>query len=365
MLCAQSAGGGRDSLKISKLMLAGLASVLSVAVTAGAQTGAAGTAAAPAQTGATAPKAATPPLHLNDLGQTSRPDPFPPVNPKYFTAATPTVDTVNAFLKALWGYDSNRIWRVEAIQKTEAPGVSKVIVFVSDKTANAKVQSSAFFVTPDGNHAIAGDGVIPFGANPFAEIRKTLEARADGAARGAAGKDFLMVEFADLQCPHCKEAQGTINQLMKDFPNARFVFQSFPLVQLHPFAFKAAAYGYCIQKQKNDAFFTYAAAVFDTQEALTAETGDTTLKNAVTKAGLDPAAIDACAATQATKDEVNNSIKLAEEIGVNETPMLAVNGHLLPIGNTQLSYETLKKIVTYQAQMDGVNTGTPTASIGK
>lgn len=346
--------------------------MLSVAVAAGAQTGTTG--AATAQTGATAPKAAasapaqktaTAPLQLNDLGQMSRPDPFPPVNPKYFTATTPTVDTVNSFLKALWGYDSNRIWRVEAIQKTQAPGVSKVIVFVSDKTANAKVQSSAFFVTPDGTHAIAGDGVIPFGANPFAEIRKTLETRADGAARGAAGKDFLMVEFADLQCPHCKEAQGTIDQLMKDFPNARFVFQSFPLTQLHPFAFKAAAYGYCVEKQKNGAFFTYAAAVFDKQDALTAQTGDATLKDAVTKAGLDPAAIDACAATQATKDEVNNSIKLAEEIGVNETPTLAVNGHLLPVGNSKLSYETLKKIVAYQAQLDGVNPGTPTASVAK
>ena len=98
---------------------------------------------------------------------------------------------------------------------------------------------------------------------------------------------------------------------MKDFPNARVVFQSFPLVDLHPYAFKAAAYGYCVQKQKNDAFFVYSAAVFDTQDALTPETGDETLKAAVTKAGLDPAAVDACAATQAIKDQVNASIKLA------------------------------------------------------
>ena len=185
------------SLKISKWMLAGLASVLSVAVVAGAQT----------RTAGTAPKAAAPPpLQLNDLGQqTSRPDPFPAVNPKFFTAATPTVDTVNAFLKALWGYDSNRIWRVEAIQKTQSPGVSKVVVFVSDKSPNAKVQSSAFFVMPDGTHAIAGDSVVPFGATPFAELRKTLETRADGATRGASSKEFLLVEFADLECPHCKE----------------------------------------------------------------------------------------------------------------------------------------------------------------
>ncbi len=334
-------------------MLAGLASALSVAVIAGAQTGTTGT----------APKAATPApgLHLNDLGDTPRADPFPPANPKYFTAVSPTVDTVNAFLKALWGYDTNRIWRVEAIQTTGAPGVSKVIVFLSDKSPNAKVQTTAFFVTPDGNHAIAGDGVISFGATPFAAARRMLEARADGASRGAAGKDLLLVEFADLECPHCKEAQATMDQLLKDFPNARVVFQSFPLVQIHPFAFKAAAYGYCVQKQKNDAFFTYASAVFDTQAGLTAETADATLKNAVVKAGVDPAAVEACAATQAMKDQVNASIKLAEDVGVNQTPELAVNGHLLPI--SQVPYETLKEIVAYQAELDGVSTGAPSASV--
>ena len=352
------------SLKISYLMLAGLATTLSVTTLAGAQTG---TGAAP-QAATPAPAAAAPqkpaaPLQLQNMGQTPpKADPFPQANPKYFTADAPSVDTVNAFLKALWGYDPNRIWRVEAIQKTMAPNMSKVVVFVSDKTPGAKVQPTAFFVTPDGKHAVAGDTVIPFGATPFADLRKTLQARADGAARGATGKDLLLVEFADLQCPHCKEAQGTMDNLVKDFPNARVVFQSFPIVDLHPFAFKAAAYGYCIEKQKNDAYFAYSAAVFNTQDALTPETGDATLKDAVTKAGLDPAAIDACAATQATKDEVTASIKLAEEIGVEQTPMLAVNGHLIPL--TGIPYETLKTIISYQASLDGVSTGATGAAVG-
>ena len=229
-------------------MLAGLASVLSVSAVTLAQ-GAAGT---PAQA----------PLQMSSLDSATKADPFPPVNPKYFTATTPTVATVDGFLKSLWGYDSNRIWRVEAIEATPAPGVSKVVVFVSDRGPNAKVQTTAFFVTPDGNHALTGDAVVPFGATPFAETRKMIQARADGASRGAASKDFMLVEFADLQCPHCKDAQGTMDQIVKDFPNARVVYQSFPLVEIHPFAFKAAAYGYCVQKQKNDAFFTYAAAVF-------------------------------------------------------------------------------------------------------
>ncbi|MGI4757227.1 MAG: hypothetical protein ACRYGF_10305, partial [Janthinobacterium lividum] len=52
-------------------------------------------------------------------------DPFPPVNPKFFDATSPTTADVDGFLKAIWGYDANRSWRVAAIQKTQAPGVSK------------------------------------------------------------------------------------------------------------------------------------------------------------------------------------------------------------------------------------------------
>jgi len=346
-------------LKISNWMSVGLVAALSVTAVMGAQT-ATQTGAAPQTAPAPAPSGAQQPgLQLHNMGELPKADPFPQPNPKYFTADAPSVDTVNAFLKALWGYDSNRIWRVEAIQKTMAPNTAKVVVFVSDKSPNAKVQPSAFFVTPDGKHAIAGDSVIPFGATPFADGRKALQARADGAVRGASGKDFMLVEFADMQCPHCKEAQGTMDSLVKDFPNARVVFQSFPLAELHPYAYKAAAYGYCVQKQKNDAFFVYAAAVFDTQDALTPETGDETLKAAVTKAGLDPAAVDACAATPAIKAQVDASIALAQEIGVEQTPMLAVNGHLLPL--TGVPYETLKQIVAYQAAQDGVSTGAAAA----
>ncbi|MBS1799077.1 MAG: thioredoxin domain-containing protein [Acidobacteria bacterium] len=343
----------KGSLKKRAIVLSAVfaASVCAASISQ-AQAGAAA-AAQPASQAAPAPK---PPLQLQSLDPSSRPDPFPPVNAKYFTAATPTVDTVNAFLKALWGYDPNRIWRVEAIQTTQAPGVSKVIVFISDKSPNAKVASSSFFVTPDGKHAIADNSnVINFGATPFADTRKLLQDRADGAYRGAASKDLMLVEFADLQCPHCKEAQATMDKLAQDFPNARIVFQNFPLVEIHPFALKAAEYGYCITKQKNDAFFTYASAVFDNQAALTPDAGDKTLKDAVTKAGLDPAAIDACAATEQTKKAVEASIKLAQDVAVEQTPMLVVNGHMLPLNG--VPYETLKTVISYQAAQDGVSTG--------
>lgn len=280
-------------------------------------------------------------------------DPFPKPDPKNFTATSPTVATVDAFLKAIWGYDVNRIWRVEAIQATPAPGLSRVTVFVTDKAAGSKIQPSSFMVTPDGKHAIAGDSVITFGEKPFADARKELAARADGPARGSERKDLLLVEFADMQCPHCKEAQTTMEQLVKDFPGARIVYQSFPLVSIHPFAYKAAVYGACVAKKSNEAFFTYLRAVYDGQDGLTAESGDATLRNAVSKAGVDPTVVDACSATKPPQDDINASLKLGEDVGVDQTPLLAVNGHLLPVN--QIPYETLKTIIAYQAAQDGVS----------
>ncbi len=82
-------------------------------------------------------------------------NPFPEPNPAFFDAASPTVETVNSFLKAIWGYDPNRVWSVAAIQKTAAPGIAKVTVLIADKTQGSKVQPTQFFVTPDGKHAIA------------------------------------------------------------------------------------------------------------------------------------------------------------------------------------------------------------------
>jgi protein-disulfide isomerase len=243
-----------------------------------------------------------------------------------------------------------------AIQNTAAPGVTKVVIFVTSKAPDAKVQAATFYVTPDGKHAIGeGAGVVPFGATPFAATRDLLKARVDGASRGAASKDLELVEFADLQCPHCKEAQSTMDQIVKDFPNAHVVFQLFPLVDIHPSAFKAAAYGVCAQKQSNEAFFKYADGVFDTQGGLAANTEDTLLKAAAMRAGLDGAAIAACAETQAIKDIVKADIKLAEDAGVEQTPLLSVNGRLLPL--TGVSYDGLKQMIQFQATLDGVNSG--------
>ncbi len=278
---------------------------------------------------------------------------FPKPNPANFTATTPTKETVDAFLTANWGFEDSRIWQVQAILKTPVEGISKVVVLVGDKTGKEKPAVLQFYTLPDGKHIITSDQLVEFGANPFADFRTQLQQQANGPYRGAAAKDLELVEFADFQCPHCKEAQANMDKLAVDFPKARIVFESDPLASIHPQAVAAASYGVCVANLGGStAFFQYASAVFEGQDGLATPDGATlTLNSAVTKAGLDPAKVSACAATPATKGSVEASAKLAADMGVNQVPMLFINGRQIP---ANVPYETLKKIVEYQAKMDGV-----------
>ncbi|MGB7137298.1 MAG: thioredoxin domain-containing protein, partial [Acidobacteriaceae bacterium] len=154
--------------------------------------------------------------------QTQQEPKLPPVSGANFTAAAPTRAEVDGFLKTSWGYDANRIWEVFAIEKTAAPGVSKVTVLLAQKH-NPQIASLTFFVTPDGKHLITQDSVLDFGAHPYENNYRILQQRATGPYRGAAAKQFELVEFADFECPHCKEAQATAERLVQDFPQARYI----------------------------------------------------------------------------------------------------------------------------------------------
>ena len=281
---------------------------------------------------------------------------FPTPDPDNFTAASPTKGVVNAFLQANFGWDESRMWQVQAILKTTVDGYSKVVVLIGDKTGKVKQpQILSFFTLPDGKHIIAGDEILAFGERPFAGARQQLQERANGPYRGSASKDLELVEFADFQCPHCKEAQANMEKLIADFPKARIVFQSFPIAGIHPASVQAAEYGLCVTKLGGStAFFQYVAAVFDGQDGLATPDGAAlTLNSAVIKAGLDPTKVSACAATPDIKATVDASVKLGTDVGISAVPTLVINGREIPIA--QVPYDFLKKVVAFQAKLDGVS----------
>jgi protein-disulfide isomerase len=157
-----------------------------------------------------------------------------------------------------------------------------------------------------------------------------------------------IVEFGDLQCPACKAAQPAIEGLVAAEPNARFVFQNFPL-EMHNWAFKGASYADCVAQASSDAFWKFIAKTYETQADITAENADEKLTAIADGVGLKGADIAGCANTPVTKMHVDASIALGKSVNVTGTPTLFINGR--SIGNvSQVPADTLKALVEFAAK---------------
>lgn len=256
----------------------------------------------------------------------------------------PSEDTVNGFMQATFGYDSAITWRILEIKPSEAKGLAEVLVLISNPQGQ---QTSKFLVTPDGQHALLGE-LIPFGEHPFAAAKQKLERGVNGPSRGPTKSPVLVVEFSDLQCPHCKAAQPTLDKLMADEPNVHLVFQNFPLPS-HDWAAKAAAYGDCVGQSSPEAFWKFLQGTYDAQTDITAPTADEKLTAIADKAGVKGSDIAACAAKPETVARVEQSVALGRSVDVTSTPSIFVNGR--KIGSIeQMPYEILRKLVGYAAK---------------
>ncbi len=261
-----------------------------------------------------------------------------------FSTRLPSEETVNAFMKQMFGYDPAVSWKIAAIRPSQAEGLTEVLVVLSNAQGQ---QNSRLYVTEDGQHAVVGD-IIPFGPHPFTAAQDALSKGINGPSRGPADAPVTLVEFSDLQCPHCKEAQPTIDKLMAEEKNARLVFQNFPL-PAHDWAAKAAYYGDCIGRSSSDAFWKFVESVYAAQSDITAATADEKLTALAEQAGAKGSDTAACAAKPETIARVQRSVALGAALEVTGTPTLFINGR--KISNVAgLPYEVLKGLTEFAAK---------------
>jgi protein-disulfide isomerase len=256
----------------------------------------------------------------------------------------PSEETVNSFLQQTFGYDSTVTWKITAIKPSIAAGLAEVDVVLSNSQGQS---TTTLYVTPDGKHALTGD-ILPFGAKPYQPAKEALLKGVNGPSRGPDKAPVTIVEFSDLQCPHCKDAQPVIDKLLTEEPNARFVFQNFPLPS-HNWAAKAADYADCVGRSSKDAFWKFVQGTFDAQSSITEANADEKLAAIADTAGVKGADMATCAAKADTKTRVEQSVALGQSVGVTGTPTVFVNGRR--IGNVVgLPPEVLKGLVEFGAK---------------
>jgi protein-disulfide isomerase len=245
-----------------------------------------------------------------------------------------------------FGYDPGFQWQIVDIRPSLITGVAEVLVSVN------KQQLVRLFIPAGGQNAIVVSDILPFGADPFAPARTKLQA-ADGPGKGAQAPQIMMVDFSDLECPHCKAAEPILDKLVADFPQVRFVFQQFPLpASLHPWAMKAASYADCAGRMDKDAFWKYVNTIFENQGAIALATADDQLTGFATAVGLDGSKVAACAATPETEARVKKSMDLGQALDINETPTVFINGRRVKT-IASIPYEQLKALVQFEIDHAG------------
>lgn len=169
-----------------------------------------------------------------------------------------------------------------------------------------------------------------------AELRARLRERADvrvllepprtqvdasGPALGPEDAPVTLVEFSDYQCPFCRRAEPTLQELAARYPDQlRIVFRHFPLASIHPLARGAAEAAVCAEAQGR--FWDYHEQLWSQGRAL----ARADLRAGAQRVGLDMAAFDVCLDAPQTAQRVQEDVSAARAAGVRSTPSFFVNG---------------------------------------
>jgi protein-disulfide isomerase len=179
---------------------------------------------------------------------------------------------------------------------------------------------------------------LPEPPKPPAERKQVA---ATGPAKGPEGAPVTIVEFSDFQCPFCSRAIGTVDEVLKAYPDkVRLVFRQFPL-EFHKQAPKAAEASLCAHDQGK--FWEMHDKLFANQKALEVPA----LKGYAKELGLDAAKFDKCLDSGEKAATVQADMADGQKVGVNGTPAFFINGILL---SGAQPFEEFKSVIDAELQ---------------
>lgn len=145
-------------------------------------------------------------------------------------------------------------------------------------------------------------------------------------SKGPADAPITLVAFSDFQCPYCQRINPVLDDVLESYGDqVRLVFMQFPLMSIHPKAFKASEATLCAQEQ--DAFWPMHDAIFADPKNIDAAD----LKAHAQVLELDEAAFGQCLDSGTFAPEVRRQMAAGRSAGVTGTPTFTVNGRLLEL----------------------------------
>jgi protein-disulfide isomerase len=242
-----------------------------------------------------------------------------------------------AFIRNLFTWGPEYKIKVGPLGPSPSAGFYSVPV---DVTYKEQTEGATFYISKDGKSFIRGE-IFNTAADPFAANRAKMHIEGN-PSKGPANAEITIVEFADFECPHCREVHTALKTVEKDYPRVRIVFKDFPLSQIHPWAETAAIGAHCAFQQSPQAFWKIHDLIFDNQDSISPDNVFDQLTAYAGQLGLNADAFKACMASPEAKHAVDANREDGIALNVNSTPTLFVNGRPLVGGDLNSIEEFIK-----------------------
>jgi protein-disulfide isomerase len=210
---------------------------------------------------------------------------------------------------------------------SEIPGYEKLPVTLS---RGAKTTAVEFLISAD-NKTLARLEKFDLEKDPVFSI--DVSGR---PIRGNPAAKVTVINFDDLECPYCARMHESLfpSTFERYKDKVRFVYKDDPLTELHPWAMHASVDANCLAAQSGDIYWTYVDYLHAHGQEVNGEDRniqksfaalDRIARQEATLAKLDESKLTACMAKQ-DEAQVRASAKQADDLGINGTPALFVNG---------------------------------------
>jgi protein-disulfide isomerase len=183
--------------------------------------------------------------------------------------------------------------------------------------------TAVVYVSKAGNFLFRGE-MTDMSADPFADIRSKLHVGMSPSL-GPENAKVTLYEFADFECPSCRQLDLVLRELLPNHPEVRLVFKHYPLTEIHPWAMTAALASQCAFQQSPAAFWKIHDAIFDAQEQISPSNAWDKLLGLATQIGLDTTAYKTCMAAPETANQVKTTIEEGHALTISATPTTFVN----------------------------------------
>ena len=231
-------------------------------------------------------------------------------------------DRVEKYLRNLYAWGPNYTVKVGPTKPSPIPDLLEVPVSVS---MGGQSDTAAVYVSKTGNFLVRGE-LTDMSVDPFAEIRSKLHV-GNSPTLGSETAKVTLYEFADFECPSCRQLDRVLRSYLPQHPEVRLVFKHYPLTEIHPWAMTAAIATQCAFQQSPAAFWKMHDAIFDAQDLISPSNVWDKLQDLATQAGLAPDSYRSCILDPATANQIKTTIEEGHAVAITATPTTFINGH--------------------------------------